>query len=205
MSSREKILEAAIKVFAEKGRHGARMEHIAAAAGLNKAMVYYIFHNRDELYHEVIKTIMIEVNITTVKEIESDLKDGIPVDRILVHMIERDFDTFLERQSQIKIVIEAMTNEREALRKAIMLIDQRLIERKRTVIFALIDKGKEEGIFRDIDTDELFGNIAGMNLIYFLTNSIGDLFGIDTQNPGYLERRKQSIIDLVLYGVLSRK
>ena len=58
MKSRDKILQAAIPVFAGKGRHGAHMEEIAAHARINKAMIYYIFHSKDELYFEVLKHIL---------------------------------------------------------------------------------------------------------------------------------------------------
>ncbi|MCK4966429.1 helix-turn-helix transcriptional regulator, partial [bacterium] len=38
--TKEKIIQAAVEVFAEKGKHGARMEEIAGRAGVNKSMLY---------------------------------------------------------------------------------------------------------------------------------------------------------------------
>ena len=49
----ERIFEAALKVFASKGRDGARMQEIADEAGLNKAMLHYYFQNKERLYEEV--------------------------------------------------------------------------------------------------------------------------------------------------------
>ncbi len=37
----ERIFEAALHVFARKGKDGARMQEIADAAGINKAMLHY--------------------------------------------------------------------------------------------------------------------------------------------------------------------
>jgi len=52
--SRQAILRAATAEFIEKGFHGARMEHIAARAGVNKALVYRYFGDRDNLVREVL-------------------------------------------------------------------------------------------------------------------------------------------------------
>jgi AcrR family transcriptional regulator len=48
-----RILEAATKVFREKGREGARMQEIADAAGINKALLHYYFRSKDLLFERV--------------------------------------------------------------------------------------------------------------------------------------------------------
>lgn len=48
-----KILAAAHKVFTTKGMAGARMQDIADAAGINKAMLHYYFRDKDKLFETV--------------------------------------------------------------------------------------------------------------------------------------------------------
>ena len=47
------IFEAALDVFSRKGKDGARMQEIADAAGINKAMLHYYFRSKDLLYESV--------------------------------------------------------------------------------------------------------------------------------------------------------
>ena len=44
------MLDAAVRIFAERGYHGAAMDGIAAAAGVTKPMVYAYFGSKDGLY-----------------------------------------------------------------------------------------------------------------------------------------------------------
>ncbi len=53
MAAEERILEAATKIFREKGREGARMQEIANAAGINKALLHYYFRSKDQLFERV--------------------------------------------------------------------------------------------------------------------------------------------------------
>ncbi len=52
--SRRAILEAAMREFAELGVDGARTDSIARSAGVNKALLYYYFHNKESLYGAVL-------------------------------------------------------------------------------------------------------------------------------------------------------
>lgn len=45
-----KILEAAKKIFVERGFSGAKMQQIADAAGINKALLHYYFRSKDKLF-----------------------------------------------------------------------------------------------------------------------------------------------------------
>src|SRR6266700_2177843 len=45
-----RILQAAEKVFAEQGLAGARIDAIARAARVNKALLYYYFRSKEELH-----------------------------------------------------------------------------------------------------------------------------------------------------------
>ncbi|MDP4094511.1 MAG: TetR/AcrR family transcriptional regulator [Bacillota bacterium] len=48
-NARERILEAAIKVFAEKSFEGSRIEEISKAANVPKSLIYYHFKSKDEI------------------------------------------------------------------------------------------------------------------------------------------------------------
>ena len=53
--TRDLILAAAIQEFAAKGFDGAKVDHIAAQAGVNKAMLYYHFNNKAALFLEILR------------------------------------------------------------------------------------------------------------------------------------------------------
>lgn len=53
-AARELILAAATRLFAEKGVRGATITEIAAAAGVNRAMISYYFGGKDALYDAII-------------------------------------------------------------------------------------------------------------------------------------------------------
>lgn len=53
LAAEERILEAATRIFREKGREGARMQEIADAAGINKALLHYYFRSKDQLFERV--------------------------------------------------------------------------------------------------------------------------------------------------------
>jgi AcrR family transcriptional regulator len=52
-SNRERILQAAEKIFAEKGYDAARIDQIAADAGVNKALISYYFKNKRALLEDL--------------------------------------------------------------------------------------------------------------------------------------------------------
>jgi AcrR family transcriptional regulator len=49
-ATRERIVEAAVEAFAEKGFHGASTRDIAQRAGTNQGLITYHFHSKDELW-----------------------------------------------------------------------------------------------------------------------------------------------------------
>jgi len=53
--TRQRILDAASRDFAEKGFSGARVDEIARRAGVNKAMLYYHVGNKQVLYSAILK------------------------------------------------------------------------------------------------------------------------------------------------------
>ena len=70
-STREKILKAARKVFAEKGFLKASVESVAREAEVSKSLVFWYFKNKDELIREVVKDILPS------KAVETCLKEDI--------------------------------------------------------------------------------------------------------------------------------
>lgn len=48
--TRQSLLDAAARVFAEQGFHGATLDDVAAAAGFTKGAVYSNFKNKDDLF-----------------------------------------------------------------------------------------------------------------------------------------------------------
>src|SRR6202162_5612558 len=61
-STVRRIVVAARKVFAQRGLAGARMDEIARVAGVNKALPYYYFRNKEELHRFVLETMIAQIS-----------------------------------------------------------------------------------------------------------------------------------------------
>ena len=71
IKTKEKILDAAIKVFSTYGYAGANIRAIAKAAGISIGGVYLYFRNKEELYLNLIKTRIEEQELTTKETVAS--------------------------------------------------------------------------------------------------------------------------------------
>lgn len=58
IGTESRILEAARKVFFQKGYGGARMQDIANEAGINKALLHYYFRNKETLFGVILSDAM---------------------------------------------------------------------------------------------------------------------------------------------------
>lgn len=52
--TKDRILTAARAIFSEKGYSGARIDQIAASAGVNKALIYYYFASKEAMLNELL-------------------------------------------------------------------------------------------------------------------------------------------------------
>jgi len=204
MKTRDRIINAAIPVFGRKGRYGAHMEEIASTARINKAMIYYIFHNKDELYLETLKHVFEKtwesfstVNTETVNNI-NDFK------RVLSEYITVQLGFFYQNSDYTRILVDAMSNGPDEIAIASKFIKENHYDNNpKEKIKNFIEKGKTDRIIRDIDSDQLIISITGMVIVYFLTHSITETMDIEVKDEiQFMKKRKQSIIDLVLNGIL---
>src|ERR1700730_17860309 len=58
LSTARRIVATAAGIFAEQGLAGARMDEIARAAKVNKALLYYYFRSKEELHRFVLEALL---------------------------------------------------------------------------------------------------------------------------------------------------
>ncbi len=79
---RQLILDAAAKIFRDKGYAGARMADIAAAAGTQAGSLYYHFKSREELVEEVLDRGVDSVRAAVSRAIADEPDDAPPLQLI---------------------------------------------------------------------------------------------------------------------------
>jgi TetR/AcrR family transcriptional regulator len=205
--SKEKIIDTAIEVFAEKGKFGARMEEIAALAGVNKAMVYYYFSTKENLYKEVIQKIQAAHFTFVANKIEYiSAHYTSPKDK-LVECIKAHFEAVSKNTNYTKILIGALVNNPEYIHQA----TENLLKESHAKLHKSLDTILKEGIdaklFRNVDPLQTQISIMGINLIFFIGKPIGTaLLDCPCEDEGkFLEQRINSVIDLVLNGIMCRE
>lgn len=204
--SKDKIINAAIEVFAQKGKYGTRMEEVAALAGVNKAMVYYYFSTKENLFRAVVEKIQ-EVNFNNIADkIEYAITHfESPKDK-LVECIRAHFETLSKNTNYTKILMDSLVNNPEYIHDAM----ERLMKEKHSKLHKsldlILDEGIKSGIFRKVDAVQTQISIMGINMVYFIGMSIGRamLDCLCEDESTFLEHRIDSVIDLVLNGILTK-
>lgn len=80
LATRSDILDAAIKVFLERGVAGATLEQIAEAAGLTRGAIYWHFKNKLEIFCELNSEVQASFIESVLQDLDKDHPD--PLDQL---------------------------------------------------------------------------------------------------------------------------
>src|SRR5262249_11682847 len=103
------ILDAALKVFAEKGFAAARMEDIARRAGVTKGTIYLYFPSKEDVFKQLVR----ESVGNTIATVTADVATYEGSARFLLRMVLTTMSTMLIDSDKVvlpKIVIAESTN-----------------------------------------------------------------------------------------------
>ena len=190
--TREKILEAAEKVFAEKGYWGARVDEIAAEAHANKRMIYVHFGNKETLYITVLKIVY-----SHLAEIEKNINTAISPEKAIENFVYAYFDFLCENESFVKLIMWENLNEAKFIDPSgTGTIKNDSVKLLRSIL----RRGKADGIFKaDIDEEEI---IFAMNMFVFSYFSnmytMPKMMDIDLKTKENMPKRAKMVTEMIL-------
>ncbi|HUZ45556.1 MAG TPA: TetR/AcrR family transcriptional regulator [Terriglobia bacterium] len=188
--SRAAILRAAGHIFAEKGLEGARTEAIAAAAGVNKALLYYYFKSKDELYLAILEGHMKEFYERASRVFLS----AEPTGSALLQYVSMHFDFMSERPDYPRLI------------QRFMMARGRGFERLARKYFlpvsikfqGLIERGIKSGELHASDSAHTAMSLVALTVFYFAAAPTLKVLG-HTNPYGKVElaRRKKEVLAFI--------
>ena len=183
---RQRIIDAAVNLFSEKGYHGATTALISKEAGVSQGLLFHYFRGKEELFTSIAKD---KYNMFT-----GELERRVGNSKNAVRKLEVAVSTFLrlvQREEKFaKIVIKEVRGGGENLQELTGLGLPKIL----SIFRKLIKEGIEQGVFREVDDEVaatcLFGMLI-MNTRGFL--EFGDTFSLDETAKG--------IVDILLKGI----
>jgi TetR/AcrR family transcriptional regulator len=196
-AARTAILAAARAEFAAKGLTGARVNVIAARAGVNKQLIYYYYGSKDDLYRTALETVYGEI-----RRLERGLElAGLPPRQAMARLVGFSFDYLLEHPDFIGLLNHENAHGAAHVRRS------RTIRRTHSPLIELIrstlERGVESNVFRrGVDPVELYIAVAGMSYFFFSNRlTLASIFGRDLSKPRSIASYRRHIVALVMNGL----
>jgi TetR/AcrR family transcriptional regulator len=195
--TRQKLLTAARREFAGSGLAGARVDEIAARAGVNKQLVYHYFGDKDALYLAVLEWVYAEI-----REHERQLNlEGLPPERAIRKLIESSFDYLAAHPDFIVLLNDENRGGARHVRGS------RKLEAMHSPLVSMVSKilsqGVRAGTFRKgINPVHLYISIAGLSYFFFSnTPTLSAIFGRNLSTAAAKRARRRHVVDLVLQAL----
>ncbi len=195
--TRDRILDAAEDLFAEKGYSGASVKIIGKRVGVTGAMINYYFQSKENLYRAVVDRIVDQLEQMAFKIIATRKP---PIVRLEIYL-HWFFDYVAQHPNFSRMTIMGVGGtEREHLNE----IFRKRVRPLYKLGVRFFETGIENGVFLPVDVKALlltiyaaiFTHVAERNFIQMIT-------GYDPADPAELQRQKDALVDMVfrLLGV----
>lgn len=194
--ARDLLLAAARSEFAVKGYDGARIDEIAARAGVNKQIIYYYFGNKDDLFRATLEHIyegIREQNLRFVQNVKP-MAPEIAIRGLVDHL----FGRLHEHQDVIALVLE------ENRYKGRHLVDKKLIHSSHVPMFDYLAKilaeGERSGIFVEgIDPRQFFFDMISLCMFFFINvYTMSAVLKMNLLSREAMQARRKHIADRLL-------
>lgn len=194
--TRAAILKAALEEFSHEGVAGARTDEIARRAGVNKALLYYYFKDKEGLYAAALEEVFSGLSTRIMAVLETP---GLSPRKKLLKYVEAHFDYIASAPFYPRLV------QREFMRSAgrtLSPLAGRVLERYGKPIYlklgSVIREGMASGEFRNVDPEQTVTSLLGLIVFYFI--SLPAQQAMNSGDPSSSERiaaRRAAVLDFV--------
>jgi TetR/AcrR family transcriptional regulator len=194
--TRMSILESAERIFAEAGLAGARIDAIAAAAGVNKAMLYYYYKSKAGLYRAVLQS-----NVEEFHRLGEDVLSGPgSAGTVVLRYVNHHFDFIGARPYYARLFQRLiMAGDRSVdriIKKHFVPLSRRLIE--------LIARGVRTGEFRPLDPRHTAISLVALTVFYFNAAPMArKIANVDVYDPAQQARRKEEVLKFIRFALFT--
>ncbi|HYE57067.1 MAG TPA: TetR family transcriptional regulator [Rhodothermales bacterium] len=198
-----RIFEAALRVFAAKGFHGARMQEIADAAGINKALLHYYFRSKEGLYGEVFRYVfgMFVQSLGTALRAQTDGSFAVTLRTFVDGYLD-----FLGAHPDVpRLLVGEMLAGGAFARQHIGAIVSEGGPAEQ-LMFSRIRQAVERGEIRPVDPRHLVLTVIGACVFPLIARPMASMLipEIETDFPAYLQQRKDEVFYLLYEGLARR-
>ena len=160
----QQILDAAHAVFVRRGTSGARMQDIAAEAGVNQALLHYYFRSKERLSEAVFRRAAAQLLPRVIEAMASDLS----IEDKVARVVELELDHLLRVPYLPGYIISELHHHPERVRQLISAVTGMTPEDVRprvvTRLREQLDAGVRDGQFRPIAPDQFIVNLFSVHL-----------------------------------------
>jgi TetR/AcrR family acrAB operon transcriptional repressor len=196
--TKEKLLDAALKVFSKKGYATTTLDDIAKEAGVTRGAIYWHFKGgKAEIFTAILNKGFDRVNVLLERLLSAG---GTPLELLesmmvrLIQFVEEDDDY----RAVQEILIFKMTDDPEL---TLRLEDKKHAQEESvTYLAGLIEKGKKAGeVRKDVDpmtaAIACYGMLNGIVFLWMVERSVTDKpqFSLKTQAPDFVKLYLRSI------------
>jgi len=152
-STRERILDAALDVFSEKGFHVATVDEIAERAGLGKGTVYRHFANKETLFNE-----LVQLRLEELEREANTVLDGQDDVLTMISKYLRIYFAFFDRNQRLYRLVarEGLDVGRQVQDLYVKTVMRRIPVLKRKIYAA-----SQRGELKDVDFQTVFYGVMG--------------------------------------------
>lgn len=195
-ATRDAILEAAERIFGDEGLEGARTDAIAAAAGVNKALLYYYFRSKGGLYRAVLESYLADFNRRALEVLSSEGSAR----SLLLRYINLHFE-FIGAHRHHGPLFQRMLMADE--KTWVRLAREHGLPRLKALL-KVIERGMRTGELRRMDSVHAAISLVSLIVFYFSSASVlRAVSGIDPYAKGNVERRKKEVLKFVRYALFT--
>jgi AcrR family transcriptional regulator len=193
--SRERILSAALEEFSQYGLAGSRMDRIAEAAGLNKAMLYYYFSSKEELHRAVITYYV----SGTAGQVRQFAASTIYLEEMLLGIANLYFSLLTHRPQLRKLLLHELADDRK---ETLSIFAQSIINSGAPEeLCKRFNAEIKNGNLRPVDVKQTVTSFFTMINGYILLSPITHILLDVTDQNAFREARKKAVVDLFMNGV----
>jgi TetR/AcrR family transcriptional regulator len=192
--TRARILDAALGEFSTHGLAGARTDRIANSAGVNKALLYYYFESKENLYLAALEMISAKIRDRTLAVF---LRESSPGERVLRSALEH-FDRILTQHEFQGLMQQEMIRLHKGESGALPILVTRVFAPVITMYQAMVREGIEAGELIQADWMQIHLATLGANVFYFLSAPIWRiLLPYEPFAPEALAQRRTALVEFL--------